>query len=88
MSRSYKKNHYCQIVGMKRQTRSKIKKMSNRMLRRKMKSGLLDDDLSKHSSFKKITDNEYTYDLFSLRAPISTEDEIKSEWYQKCYVRK
>lgn len=85
MSRSFKKNPYCQIVCMKDKTKAKIKRMSNRNLRHKINRGLLDDEILPISSFKRIEDNTWTYDLFTCRAK-STE--VDSHWYQKAYVRK
>lgn len=87
MSRSYKKNPFCTIVSMKDANRRKTKRMSNRSLRRKMNQGLLDNELSSITGFKKVADNSYNYDLFSLRAPndwIARNDEL----YKKYYVRK
>lgn len=80
MSRSYKKHPYYQVVAMKDSTRKSIKRMSNRSLRRRMNQGLLDDDLMRDSNFKRITDNEYTYDLFKMYA---SDEHKNEEWYRK-----
>lgn len=86
MSRSSKKNPFGQIVCMKPKTKSKIKRLGNRSYRRLTKNETIQANRGL-KDFKKVIDNEYTYDLFTRRANV-VDIEDGSEWFYKWCVRK
>lgn len=68
MSRSYKKNEYCQIVCNSAENIRDFKRIENRSFRRKLKAGELDDlvDFGKTTTIhKKMADFSFEYDYFT-----------------------
>ena len=88
LSRSYKKNPYYRLVCQRDTTISKVKRMSNRKIRRKMKQGLLDYELTcGPSSYKKIEDWAWEYDIFTLYGGNRDEWDDPEDYDRAC-VRK
>lgn len=81
MSNSYKKNPFYEIVCIKPEEKTKIKRMMNRKHRhienQKLKY-LIEDYVE--TNHLKAEDSSYEYDLFKIYA---TKEDSYKEWYKK-----
>ena len=81
MARSRKKHNYYNLVCISIKEKHNIKRLSNRIFRHRMNRGDFDGYTNTKTIHKKVIDQSWTYDLFTVRA--SDEDMITTDWAQK-----
>lgn len=81
MSRSYKKHNYYNFICMSTKEQRRIKRLTNRLFRRRMNRGDFDEYVNQKSVNKKVIDQSWSYDLFRVRA--SRDDMLNTDWAPK-----